>query len=195
VPLLVGGTMLYFRALNARACAAARSGPQVARRRSTRARRAGWPALHAELRRLDPQRPRRIRRTMRSASSARSKCIELTGERSPICSSRRCRRRSRSRGFALAAACRERLYARIERRFDEMLAAGFVDEVRALHARGDLHRNCPACAPWDTGRSGHVTWRSVALERPWRARQATRNLAKRQLTWLRATPACMDKFA
>ncbi len=92
--------------------------------------------------------------------------------------------------FALLPLTRAELYARIEHRFDAMLAAGFVEEVRALRARGDLHRDLPSMRAvgyrqlWE-----HVAGRLAFAEAVAAAKQATRNLAKRQLTWLRADPA------
>ncbi len=194
VPLFVGGTMLYFKALTEGLSALPRADAGVRARIDARAAADGWPALHAA---LAPDRSRDRRSACipptRSESSARSKCSS-----SPASRCRRCRARAR-RGTALGAAIpvaivppdRARLHAAIAERFDAMLAAGLVDELRDLRARLRADApTCRRCAASAIGRPGNSsTARSM---RPRSARTgiaATRQLAKRQFTWLRATAA------
>ena len=162
-------------------------------RDSTRARATrGWPALHAELaaRRSRGRRAHPARR--RAAHPARAGGLRAhrrddqrpaaARRRAPACA---CRRTS------LMPLTRDELYQRLDRRFDAMLAAGFVEEVRTLHApRRPGRPTCRACAPSAIGSSGPIsTGECRSTDAVAAAKRATRNLAKRQLTWLRAEPA------
>lgn len=189
VPLLVGGTMLYFRALTHGLAPLPQADPALRAELDARARASGWPALHAELAQLDPVAAARIRPLDAQRIQRALEVIRLTGrpvselqrqaEPAPFAMAR----------FALLPVPREELYARINERFDAMLAAGFLDEVRALHGRGDLDADLPSMRAvgyrqlWQ-----HVEGRCSLAEAVEAARRATRNLAKRQLTWLRADP-------
>jgi tRNA dimethylallyltransferase len=193
LPLLVGGTMLYFKALidgldeipAADAALRARIDAEAAER--------GWPALHAELARIDPATAKRLppgdaQRIQRALEVFRS-----TGR--PLSSYFSDRSRAAAPLVTLEPASRGWLHGRIAERFDAMLAAGFVDEVRALRARGDLHPGLPAmrCVgyrqAWDALEAGDL----APLRE--RAIAATRQLAKRQLTWLRGLAPQRDVVA
>lgn len=189
VPLLVGGTMLYFRALTHGLAPLPEANPGVRAAIDARARVEGWPAMHAELAQRDPVAAARIRPMDAQRIQRALEVIELTGgllsdlqklaEPAPL----------RLARFALLPVPRAELYERIDARFDAMLAAGFLQEVRDLRARGDLDPELPSLRAvgyrqlWQhlAGALGYED--AVAA-----ARQATRNLAKRQLTWLRADP-------
>ncbi|MGH8138305.1 MAG: tRNA (adenosine(37)-N6)-dimethylallyltransferase MiaA [Steroidobacteraceae bacterium] len=192
VPLLVGGTMLYLRALLRGLAPLPQASPQVRRAIDARAAREGWIALHAELARLDPQAAsrinsgdsQRIQRALEVCYASGRPLSELQRDTvSPLAN-------LRVRGWALAPGDRAVLHNRLERRFHSMMAAGFLDEVRSLHQRGDLT-------------SSHSSMRAVGYRQLWahldgqyglqealrRGICATRQLAKRQLTWMRSETA------
>lgn len=188
VPLLVGGTMLYFRALLEGLSELPSADPAVRARLEARGRDEGWAALHAELAerdpsaaaRIDPNDPQRIQRAL--------EVMALTGK--PLSEAQREARRAPAPYTVLkivvAPAERAELHRRIEARYDRMWDAGFEDELRRLHARDDLHADLPSMRAvgyrqawgWLEGRWDRATARDKALA-------ATRQLAKRQLTWLR----------
>ena len=188
VPLLVGGTMLYFRALaeGIAAMPPADAGIRAALEREAQER--GLDALHGELRAIDPEAGDRIHPNDPQRIQRALEVHRLTGR--PISAWQHEQRGEplpdRLLQLAIAPGERERLHARIAERFDAMLAAGLVDEVRALRERPGIHRDLPAM-------------RSVGYRQAWqylegeldeaglreRGIVATRQLAKRQLTWLR----------
>ncbi len=187
VPLLVGGTMLYFHALIRGIAPLPDADPAVRAEIDAEARQVGWPALHAQLAQADPEAAARIRPNDAQRIQRALEVIRLTGRRLSELQRLAEPAPLRVERFALLPFEREALYARIEARFDEMLNEGLLDEVRALHGRGDLHADLPSM-------------RAVGYRQLWRhlagdcsldeavadAKRATRNLAKRQLTWLRA---------
>ena len=190
-PLLVGGTSLYFHALTAGLAELPEANPALRAQLEAEARERGWEALHGELRRVDPAAAARIHANDPQRIQRALEVYRLTGE--PI-TRLQARRPSVLSGVAtleIALAPRERaeLHRRIEARYRAMLAAGFLEEVRGLRARGDLTAE-------------HPSMRAVGYRQAWRywagestledstaqAVAATRQLAKRQLTWLRARP-------
>jgi tRNA dimethylallyltransferase len=196
LPLLVGGTMLYFKALLDGLDAMPAADPTVRAQIDAEAAARGWPALHAELAQVDPATAARLapndaqriqralevwRSTGQPLSSFHRGAIVGRGERGE-----RADDDAAAPLISLEPADRAWLHARIAQRFDAMLAAGFVDEVRALRARGDLHPDLPSmrCVGYrqawealDAGDLGPLRERGIA---------ATRQLAKRQITWLRS---------
>lgn len=187
--LLVGGTMLYFKALTEGLDPLPEADPAIRAEIDARAAAEGWPALHAELARVDaataarvpPHDAQRIQRAL--------EVWQLSGQPLSALHGQAKRQVLELPLVALVPTDRGWLHARIAARFDAMLAAGLVDEVRQLRARGDLHAALPAM-------------RAVGYRQVWAALDAadlaglreagiaaTRRLAKRQLTWLRATPA------
>jgi tRNA dimethylallyltransferase len=186
--VLAGGTMLYFKALFEGLDAMPPADPAVRAGIEAEAARTGWPALHAQLAAVDPATASRLapndaQRIQRALEVAR-----LTGR--PLSSFHQGAARAGALRpdlfLTLEPGDRAWLHERIAQRFDAMLAAGFLEEVRALRARGDLHADLPSmrCVGY------RQAWE--ALEGSWpldsiRARgiAATRQLAKRQLTWLR----------
>lgn len=189
VPLLVGGTGLYFRALQRGLSNLPEADPDVRARLTGEAGRIGWPAMHERLTRLDPVAAGRIRPGDTQRLQRALEVIELTGrplseqqlggsgERFPW----------RVLKLALLPADRAPLHVRIAARFDAMLADGLLDEVRALRARGDLHAELPAIRAvgyrqawtWLDGEGSEAEFRDRGIF-------ATRQLAKRQITWLRS---------
>ena len=189
VPLLVGGTGLYFRALQQGLSDLPEADPAIRARLSGEAERLGWAAMHARLAQLDPDAARRIGCNDAQRLQRALEVIELTGR--PLSELQRGGERAhfpwRVLKLALLPAGRHLLHERIAQRFDAMLAAGFLDEVRALRARGDLHAELPAIRAvgyrqaWE-----HLNGDSTPAEFRDRGIFATRQLAKRQITWLRS---------
>jgi tRNA dimethylallyltransferase len=190
-PLFVGGTMLYFRALQSGLARLPAADPEIRQRIEARAGVTGWPALHAELARLDPAAAARIRPNDRQRIQRALEVIERTGRplSAQLAENLRGATRSEFLRLVLAPADRAALGLRIAERFDAMLRQGLLDEVRALRARGDLHAELPAMRLigyrqlWNHLESG--TSLAEAVDK---AVIATRQLARRQLTWLRAEP-------
>ena len=193
LPLLVGGTMLYFKALREGLHSMPAADPALRASIEQRAARLGWPALHAELALVDPLTAARLASADAQRIQRALEVWQLSGR--PL---------SAWHGdgpsalapagadwplLSLEPASRSWLHERIAQRFEGMLAAGLVAEVQALRARGDLHPGLPSmrCVGYrqtwqalDEGRLETLAITAVA---------ATRQLAKRQLTWLRSNPA------
>jgi len=196
LPLLVGGTMLYFKALFDGIDAMPAADPAVRAGLDARAARDGWPALHAELARVDPLTAARLPPTDSQRIQRALEVWQLSGQ--PLSSFHvRAARDSSERTspplISLEPNDRAWLHRRIGERFDAMLAAGLVDEVRSLRERGDLHAELPSmrCVGYrqvwqalDAGLAGNALLDAVRET----GRAATRQLAKRQITWLRSMP-------
>jgi tRNA dimethylallyltransferase len=186
--LLVGGTMLYLKALLEGLDALPEADASVRAAIDAQAAERGWPALHAELARVDPDVAARLAPHDAQRIQRALEVWQLSGQ--PL-SQAQGRRRTSGLAIPLIALepqSRPWLHERIAQRFDAMLAAGFVDEVRGLRARGDLHESLPSmrCVGYrqlwqalEHDAFGGVRERGIA---------ATRQLAKRQLTWLRTLP-------
>ncbi len=201
LPLLVGGTMLYFKALWDGIDDMPPADPAVRARLEARAAAEGWPALHAELARVDPQTAARLAPGDSQRIQRALEVWHVSGR--PLSSFHT---RSRTVGeaadtarppmplFSLEPEDRTWLHARIAQRFDAMLNEGFVDEVRRLRARGDLHPDLPSmrCVgyrqAWEALDEEARTGRLPLAELRERGIAATRQLAKRQVTWLRSMP-------
>jgi tRNA dimethylallyltransferase len=188
VPLLVGGTGLYFRALYDGLSHLPEADPGLRARLAIEAGQVGWNAMHQRLLRLDPIAGGRIKPGDAQRIQRALEVIELTGR--PLSELQQGARRVfpwRVLKLALVPGDRDPLRERIAARFEHMLADGFLDEVRRLRARGDLHRDLPAVRAvgyrqaWE-----HLDGASSASQFRERSISATRQLAKRQLTWLRA---------
>lgn len=190
VPLLVGGTGLYFRALERGLARMPSADVAVRARLRAQAGRDGWPALHARLAQRDPAAAARIRPGDAQRIQRALEVIELTGETPTVlhAAAREAQRLPyRVLKLALIPAHREVLRERIAARFDAMLAAGFLDEVERLRARGDLDADLPALRAVGYRQAWDLLGGSVSAgEFRQRAIDATRQLAKRQTTWLRS---------
>ncbi|ART64800.1 tRNA (adenosine(37)-N6)-dimethylallyltransferase MiaA [Kushneria marisflavi] len=195
VPLLVGGTMLYFRLLTEGAADMPQADPDIRQALREMLERGGPGALHDELSRVDPEAaarlhpndPQRLMRALEvyrvsgetlSAHWARQAPVTLPFTPHPI---------------ALLPGDRQQLHTRIGQRLDKMFADGFVEEVEGLRARGDLSPDLPSMKS--------VGYRQVwegldrGDDRPqmaFKALTATRQLAKRQMTWLRRWPGALQ---
>lgn len=193
VPILVGGTMLYFKALTAGLSTLPQADPAVRAALDVRAARDGWPALHAELARVDPVTAarlaptdaQRIQRALEVHALTGTPLSVLQGRRSPFAPAL-----GPTVALAIVPAERSVLHAAIAQRFAAMLAAGLVDELRALRTRYALDPGLPSmrCVGY------RQAWRFLdgeidAAQLLAQGIAATRQLAKRQYTWLRATPA------
>jgi tRNA dimethylallyltransferase len=190
VPIIVGGTMLYFKALTEGLSTLPQADAAVRARLDARAAREGWPALHAELARIDSPTALRLAPTDAQRIQRALEVFELSGQ--PLSDLQGRRETHAGLGatltFALVPADRSGLHEAIARRFDAMLAAGLVDELAQLRARYVLHRDLPAMR--SVGYRQAWMFQDGEIDRPaLRARglAATRQLAKRQFTWLRAT--------
>jgi len=190
VPLLVGGTMLYFRALTEGIAPLPEADAATRAEIDARARARGWPALHAELASRDPEAAARIQPADAQRIQRALEVIELTGKPLSVLQKLAEPSTLRLARFALLPVDRETLYARIDSRFAEMMADGLLAEVQALRARGDLNPDLPSVRAvgyrqlWE-----HLDGRRSLEEAVRETQKATRNLAKRQLTWLRGDAA------
>jgi tRNA dimethylallyltransferase len=190
-PLLVGGTMLYFRALLQGIAGMPKADPVIRASLEERAKESGWETLHAELQAVDAEAAARIHPNDSQRIQRALEVYLLSGktitawqreDTSPL-------EAMRVIPIALAPLDRTVLHARIAERFDGMLVQGFLDEVRGLYARGDLNPTMPSIRSvgyrqaWAhlSGEIDLATMREQAIA-------ATRQLAKRQLTWLRTWP-------
>ena len=217
LPLLVGGTMLYFKALFDGLDDMPKADPSVRALLASEAAAKGWPALHGELARVDPVTAGRLAPNDSQRISRALEVFRVSGQPLSFFHQRNatktiadCARSSMTTTLiSLEPTDRAWLHSRIAQRFDAMLAAGFIDEVKALRARGDLHPDLPSM-------------RCVGYRQAWEALDAneargldggspmsglrdkgvfaTRQLAKRQITWLRSMPrrqvvACDDPAA
>lgn len=199
IPLLVGGTMLYFKALTEGLAAMPSADPEVRARLEQQAASEGWAALHTELQRIDPvsaQRihpndPQRLLRALEVWHISGQTMTQLRAkqslEKQQLLASDGAHLPYNVATFAIAPQQRSVLHERIAQRFQQMLEQGFIAEVEALRQRGDLHIDLPSI-------------RAVGYRQAWayldgeyayddmieRGIIATRQLAKRQFTWLRS---------
>jgi tRNA dimethylallyltransferase len=184
--------MLYYKALREGLNDLPEADPEIRRHLDAQALEHGWPALHAELARVDPVTAARLaphdsQRLQRALeiwhSSGRPMSDWLAQPPVPVLPG------WRFETISLEPSDRAVLHARIARRYQAMIAAGLLDEVRSLHARADLHPGLPSirCVGyrqlWD-----HLDGRISLDQAIEQAIAATRQLAKRQITWLRSLP-------
>jgi tRNA dimethylallyltransferase len=191
VPVLAGGTGLYFEALFDGLAQMPAANPELRAQLRSQGEARGWPALHAELSVVDPLAAARIHATDPQRIVRALEVHRLTGVAISAWQARSAPRQFPFRVLKLVLCPPDRalLHARIEARFDAMLAAGFLDEVRALRSDERLHEDLPAVRAvgyrqaWRhlAGDTDAATFREQAIA-------ATRQLAKRQLTWLRGRP-------
>ena len=190
VPIVAGGTMLYFKALTEGLSDLPGADPAIRAALDRDAAVRGWPALHAELAALDPEAAVRIRPADGQRIQRALEVLELTGERLSRLQKLASPAPLAFAAFALVPDDRVALYTRIDARFRRMMEEGFLDEVRALRARGDLDPDLPSLRSvgyrqlW-THLAGACSLEQAVAE----GQRATRNLAKRQLTWIRSEPA------
>ena len=200
LPLLVGGTMLYFKSLREGLSDLPQADPQVRAALDERATAIGWPAMHAALAKVDPVTAsrlnpgdaQRIQRALEVHQLTGVPLSQLQGRRSgPEGLAANHERDTACHPIALSLVPSERsvLHRRIEARFDAMLRAGLVDELRELRRRHALRADMPSMRTvGDRQAWAHLDGAMDAGELRDRGIFATRQLAKRQLTWLRSTP-------
>jgi tRNA dimethylallyltransferase len=189
LPLLVGGTMLYFRALRRGLAEMPQADPALRLEIDRQGALRGWPALHAELALIDPQAALRIQPNDAQRIQRALEVHRLSGMTlSQLHAAAKPQRADLSYlAYAWSPGERARLYEGIERRFHRMMAEGFLEEVRRLYGRGDMHANLPAIRAvgyrqlWEHLANGEPL--NLAVQR---AILATRHLARRQLIWLRS---------
>ncbi len=193
--LLVGGTMLYFKALLHGLHAMPPADLQVRAAIEREAAEFGWPAMHAQLRQVDPVTAQRLQPRDSQRIQRALEVVRVSGR--PMSDLHRADKNTTGASpfasmplVSLEPLQRAWLHERIAQRFDAMLAAGFLDEVRVLRARGDLNPELPSmrCVGY------RQAWEALDGRGPMSELRdkgvfATRQLAKRQLTWLRSMPA------
>jgi tRNA dimethylallyltransferase len=191
-PLLVGGTLLYLKALLEGLNDMPAADPQVRAHIQQRAQTLGWPALHAELAQVDPITAARL---APGDSQRIGRALEIwTSTGQPLSAFHQAPKQTAAAlhipVISLEPTERAWLHERIAQRFAQMMAQGFLDEVRALRARGDLHPDLPSvrCVGYRQAWQGlDEGWSEAEMVE--RGIFATRQLAKRQITWLRSMPA------
>ncbi|EOI2317754.1 MULTISPECIES: tRNA (adenosine(37)-N6)-dimethylallyltransferase MiaA [Proteus] len=187
IPLLVGGTMLYFKALLEGLSPLPSANPEIRAEIEKKAAEQGWEAIHQELasvdpvaaERIHPNDPQRLSRALEVyliSGKSMTELTQISGEALPYDVYQ----------FAIAPKDRNVLHQRIEARFKQMLTCGFEDEVKSLYQRGDLHEDLPSirCVGYRqmwSYLSGEIDYDEMV----YRGICATRQLAKRQITWLR----------
>ncbi|AZC15987.1 tRNA (adenosine(37)-N6)-dimethylallyltransferase MiaA [Pseudomonas sp. CMR5c] len=199
IPLLVGGTMLYYKALLEGLADMPPADPQIRAELEEEAARLGWQALHDQLAAVDPESAGRIhpndpQRLTRALEVYRASGLTMTAHRQrQLAQSTEAGASGHGQlpytvaNLAIAPANRQVLHQRIAQRFTQMLEQGFIDEVVALRSRSDLHAGLPSIRAvgyrqvWD-----HLDGKLTFAEMQERGIIATRQLAKRQFTWLRS---------
>ena len=188
LPLLVGGTMLYFKALFDGLSTLPQADAALRAAIDAEAAERGWPAMHAELARLDPPTAARLAPNDSQRIQRALEVVRLTGRAMSALHAA-----SRDTGvdwplFSLEPTDRAWLHERLAQRFDAMLAQGLVDEVKALRARGDLSLALPSMRCVGYRQVWEALDRNDFSDLRERGVAATRQLAKRQVTWLRSMP-------
>ena len=195
IPVIVGGTMLYWRAWAYGLSSLPAANPDIRARLDEEGKSIGWPAMHDRLAQVDPATAARLKPNDSQRVQRALEVFEITGKPMSLLLADSPSEDGREGSaippwinlVSLEPSDRKRLHLNLEKRFDEMLAAGFLDEVKVLRTNPGLHADLPAI-------------RSVGYRQAWeflngeidadqmryKALAATRQLGKRQLTWLRA---------
>ncbi|UZE18541.1 tRNA (adenosine(37)-N6)-dimethylallyltransferase MiaA [Pseudomonas sp. B21-054] len=199
IPLLVGGTMLYYKALVDGLADMPAADPEVRAQIEEEAGRLGWQALHEQLAVIDPESAARIHPNDPQRLSRALEVYRVSGQSMTALRQRQSAQSTEAAAsglqqlpytvanLAIAPANRQVLHRRIEQRFTLMLEQGFIDEVVALRERSDLHAGLPSIRAvgyrqvWD-----YLDGKLTSAEMQERGIIATRQLAKRQFTWLRS---------
>ena len=190
-PLLVGGTMLYLKALLEGLNDIPAANPDIRAQIQQEAEQLGWPALHARLAQVDPQTAARL---APGDSQRIGRALEVWTATGQTLTSFHQSAKAQAPDWhipiiSLEPQDRAWLHQRIALRFEQMMAAGFMDEVKALRARGDLNLDLPSmrCVGYRQAWEGlDENWPEATITE--RGIFATRQLAKRQITWLRSMP-------
>jgi tRNA dimethylallyltransferase len=195
VPVVVGGTMLYWRAWAYGLSSLPPANPEIRARLDEEGKALGWPAMHAKLSQVDPQTAERLKPNDSQRVQRALEVFEITGKPMSALLADSPSEDGREGStippwinlVSLEPSDRKRLHANLEKRFDEMLAAGFLDEVKALRKNTDLHADLPAIRSVGYRQAWEFLNEEIDAEQMrYKALAATRQLGKRQLTWLRA---------
>ncbi|WP_247687403.1 tRNA (adenosine(37)-N6)-dimethylallyltransferase MiaA [Pseudoalteromonas luteoviolacea] len=190
IPVLVGGTMMYFKGLIDGLSPLPEASAQVRTELERDAAEQGWPALHAELAKIDPEAAEKISENDSQRINRALEVYRITGKPMSLLQKQKQPELPYTfYQFAIAPSDRKVLHERIEKRFKIMLDQGFKNEVLTLYNRKDLHPDLPSirCVGyrqmWE-----HLSGECDYDEMVFKGIAATRQLAKRQLTWLRSWP-------
>jgi len=195
IPVVVGGTMLYWRAWAHGLSALPTANPEIRARLDKEGNTLGWPAMHAKLAQMDPETAARLQPNDSQRVQRALEVFEITGKPMSVLLADSPSEDGREGSaipawihlVALEPSDRKRLHQNLEKRFDEMLLAGFLDEVRALKNNPALHADLPAIRSVGYRQAWQYLNGEIDAEQMrYKALAATRQLGKRQLTWLRA---------
>ena len=195
IPVVVGGTMLYWRAWAHGLSSLPPANPEIRVRLEEQAKEIGWPAMHTQLSQVDPVTATRLMPNDSQRVQRALEVFEITGKPMSTLLAESPSEDGREGSaippwinlVSLEPSDRARLHLNLEKRFDEMLSGGLIEEVEALRKNADLHADLPAIRSvgyrqvWEH-LDGQINWEQMR----YKALAATRQLGKRQLTWLRA---------
>jgi len=195
IPVVVGGTMLYWRAWAHGLSTLPTGNPEIRSRLDVEGKAIGWPAMHTKLAQVDPETAARLKPNDSQRVQRALEVFEITGKPMSALLADSPSEDGRE-GSAIPAwihlvslepSDRKRLHQTLEKRFDEMLLAGFLDEVKALRNNSALHADLPAIRSVGYRQAWEFLNGEIDAEQMrYKALAATRQLGKRQLTWLRA---------
>ena len=195
IPIVVGGTMLYWRAWAYGLSSLPPANPEIRAKLDEEGKSIGWPAMHAKLTEVDPETATRLKPNDSQRVQRALEVFEITGRPmsalladSPSEDGREGSSIPTSIDLvSLEPSDRKRLHANLEKRFDEMLATGFINEVKALRTNANLHADLPAIRSVGYRQAWEFLNGEIDAEQMrYKSLAATRQLGKRQLTWLRA---------
>jgi tRNA dimethylallyltransferase len=195
IPIVVGGTMLYWRAWAHGLSSLPPANPEIRARLDEEGKAIGWPAMHEKLSRVDPETAARLKPNDSQRVQRALEVYEITGKPMSTLLADSPSEDGREGSsiptwidlVSLEPSDRARLHANLEKRFDEMLAAGFMDEVKTLRTNSNLHADLPAIRSVGYRQAWEFLDNQIDFDQMrYKALAATRQLGKRQLTWLRA---------
>ena len=195
IPVIVGGTMLYWRAWAYGLSSLPPANPEIRERLDEEGKRIGWPAMHAKLAAIDPETAMRLKPNDSQRVQRALEVYEITGKAMSALLAESPSEDGREGSdipkwinlVSLEPSDRKRLHQNLEKRFDEMLTAGFLDEVIRLRKNPALHADLPAIRSVGYRQAWEFLNGEIDAEQMrYKALAATRQLGKRQLTWLRA---------
>ena len=195
IPVVVGGTMLYWHAWAHGLSSLPPANPEIRARLDEEGKSIGWPGMHEKLAKVDPETAARLKPNDSQRVQRALEVFEITGKPMSELLANSPSEDGREGSaippwidlVSLEPSDRKRLHLNLEKRFDEMLATGFMDEVKALRANAGLHADLPAIRSVGYRQAWEFLNGEIdAEEMRYKALAATRQLGKRQLTWLRA---------
>jgi tRNA dimethylallyltransferase len=195
IPVVVGGTMLYWRAWAYGLSSLPPANPEIRAKLDQEGKAIGWPAMHAKLAEVDPETATRLKPNDSQRVQRALEVFEITGRPMSALLADSPSEDGREGSsiptwidlVSLEPSDRKRLHTNLEKRFDEMLAAGFMNEVKALRTHANLHADLPAIRSVGYRQAWEFLNGEIDAEQMrYKSLAATRQLGKRQLTWLRA---------